>query len=101
MNPIVWIIDRTVHVELKRNLRMTEAAWLREELFPYLEQGYCLFSFNFTEVESIDSSGIGILLALQKKAKALGGGISIHGIQEEVRARFEFFSLSQDKDTNN
>lgn len=64
---------------------MTEAAWLREELFPYLEQGYCLFSFNFTEVESIDSSGIGILLALQKKQRRLVAVLAFMGF----RRRFE------------
>ncbi len=96
LNPKVWTVDRTVHVELKRSLRMTEATWLREELFPYFEQAYCRFSFDFTEIESIDSSGFGILLAIRKKAKEQGGGIRIYGLRHEFEARFDFSSLFED-----
>jgi anti-anti-sigma factor len=45
--------------------------------------------FDFTNVEYINSQGLGVLLALQKSLSAKGGGVTVAGLSERVRKVFE------------
>lgn len=95
MTQEVCLIDGKVNVILKGKIYLEESTWVRDALFPYVEKGISQFFFDLTDVEDIDSSGIGVLIAIQKKAKEIGGGVVINGLQGEVKKTFELTELNK------
>ena len=95
MNQEVYLLDGKVNVTLKGEFFLDQSTWIRDELFPYVEKGFSQFIFDFTDVEAIDSSGIGVLIAIQKKAKGIGGGVVINGMHGNVRKTFELAELNK------
>ncbi|RXT08968.1 STAS domain-containing protein [Ammoniphilus sp. CFH 90114] len=84
-----------VNVSLSGRIYVDVATAMREKLFPYVEKGYKYFSIYLAEVDYIDSSGLGVLVALQKKAVQNGGGVSIYGLHGHVKELFELTRLTR------
>ncbi|WP_135551792.1 STAS domain-containing protein [Paenibacillus cymbidii] len=91
----VQIEGGLVIVALKGKIYVDEATVIREKLFRYLEQGYNEFVFHLFDVDYIDSSGLGVLVAVQKRALQAGGGVTIKGLQGEVKKLFELTRLTK------
>jgi anti-sigma B factor antagonist len=51
--------------------------------------------FNFSNVDFIDSSGLGSLVGCLRSVKKEGGDIKIYGLIEKVRVVFELIRLHQ------
>ncbi|NOU73497.1 anti-sigma factor antagonist [Paenibacillus sp. LMG 31458] len=83
-----------VKVTPRGKIYVDEATIIREKLFPYMVKGCKQFVFNLSEVDYIDSSGLGVLVALQKRAHLNGGGVVILGLQGDVKALFELTRLT-------
>lgn len=84
-----------VRVLLSGRIYVEVATTIREKLFPYIDQGYKNFLIQLSEVDYIDSSGLGVLVALQKKAVQNGGGVSIQGLHGHVKELFELTRLTR------
>ncbi|WP_134702249.1 STAS domain-containing protein [Ammoniphilus sp. YIM 78166] len=84
-----------VRVCLSGRIYVDVATTIREKLFPYVDQGYKNFIIQLSEVDYIDSSGLGVLVALQKKAVQNGGGVSIQGLRGHVKELFELTRLTR------
>ncbi len=82
---IIMTINGSVYVE--------EAALIREQLVDYLDKGYKYFVINMGNVDYIDSSGLGVLVGIQKRAIKNGGSVRIKDIKGLVKELFELTRL--------
>lgn len=66
----------------------------RQEMEPLCEAG-ALVLCDLGQVEFIDSSGVGALLVLHRKARAQGGSIRFCGLNKRVRQVLELVRMQQ------
>ncbi|WP_256757115.1 STAS domain-containing protein [Cohnella sp. WQ 127256] len=90
----IRIHNGIVEIVLSGKVYADKAIDLRERLFPYLGAGYNRFWFDMTAMDYIDSSGIGFLLAIHKRADKLGGEVVITGLQGDMYKLFELTQLT-------
>lgn len=84
-----------VTVTLTGSLYVEEAAMLREKLISYLEAGERNFFIDLQNVDYIDSSGLGVMVAIQKRALQNGGKVVIRGLKGIVKELFEMTRLTK------
>lgn len=85
----------TVTVHLNGSLYVNDAAALRLELLNYIRQGQKHFVIDMTRTDYIDSSGLGVLVAVHKRALEQKGSVKIRGLQGVVKELFELTRLTQ------
>ncbi|WP_047150482.1 STAS domain-containing protein [Aneurinibacillus tyrosinisolvens] len=91
----VKIVNNQVHVALSGNIYVEESSAIREQLLQYIEKGHKDFRISLTAVHYIDSSGLGVLVAIHKRAVQNGGGVVIEGLHGAVRELFELTRLTR------
>ncbi|MCX7781072.1 MAG: STAS domain-containing protein [Negativicutes bacterium] len=89
------VINGQVNVGLAGSLYVEEAAILRERLLEYIHSGHRDFVVDMKGVDYIDSSGLGVLVAIQKRALQNGGRVIIKGLQGTVKELFEMTRLTK------
>jgi anti-sigma B factor antagonist len=89
------VVNGQVHVSLAGSLYVEGAAGLREKLLEYIQSGYRDFTVDLKGVDYIDSSGLGVLVAIQKRALQNGGRVIIKGLQGTVKELFEMTRLTK------
>lgn len=89
------VINGQVIVNLSGSLYVEEAAALREKLLEYTQSGHRYFIVDMKDVDYIDSSGLGVLVAIQKRTLQNGGNVIIKGLQGTVRELFEMTRLTK------
>lgn len=87
--------DGQLVVTLDGSLYVEEAAVLRERLLEYIQTGQRDFVVDLKNVDYIDSSGLGVLVAIQKRALQNGGKVIIKGLRGTVRELFEMTRLTK------
>lgn len=87
--------NQQVQVRLNGDIFVDHATMIREKMIPYTDQGYKDFIFDFHNVSYIDSSGLGVLVAVQKRAKINGGKVVIKGLNGQVKELFELTRLTR------
>ena len=60
--------DNQVLITLSGSIYLEEATQLRASLIGYIEKGHRTFIIDLSDVDYIDSSGLGTLVAIQKRA---------------------------------
>lgn len=91
----ITVEESQVFVNLSGSLYVEEAAQLRAGLIGYIEKGHKAFVIDLGGVDYIDSSGLGMLVAIQKKALQNGGGVVIKGLHGLVKELFELTRLNK------
>ena len=91
----ITVTDNIVLVSLSDNIYVEEAAVLRASLIGYIEKGHNQFIIDLSRVDYIDSSGLGTLVAIQKRAMKNGGSVIIKGIKGFVKDLFEMTRLTK------
>lgn len=84
-----------VQVELEGKIFVEDAAILREKLLEEIGKGYHRFIIDMHQVSYIDSSGLGVLVAIHKRAIENGGGVAIKGLQGAVKDLFFMTRLNK------
>jgi len=85
-----------VVVELEGKIYVEDAAELREKLLDQIQQGRREFLILMERVEFMDSTGLGVLVAVQKRALEQGGrGIKIRGLSGAVKEIFDLTRLNR------
>jgi len=90
----VILTDGRVEVALSGKIYAEEAANIRDQVFPCVGEGFMHYRFRMEDVLYIDSTGLGVLLALQKKVAKHGGEVRISGLRDELRKLFELTKLA-------
>ncbi|BBB92365.1 MAG TPA: STAS domain-containing protein [Methylomusa anaerophila] len=95
-----------VIVHLAGDLQGELVAEIRETLLDYIEKGYYNFTLNFSKVTGINSTGLGTLVNIQKRALQNGGNIVLTELQGLAKTAFErtrltkAFPILQDSDSD-
>jgi anti-sigma B factor antagonist len=84
-----------ISMTINGSIYVEEAARIREQLVGYLDKGYKCFVINLGNVDYIDSSGLGVLVGVQKRAIKNGGSVRIHDIKGVVKELFELTRLTK------
>lgn len=84
-----------VQVNLSGRMYVEEATILREQLLSLMESGNKQFIIKLAQVDYIDSSGLGVLVAIQKRALQMKGGVKIAGATGIVKELFELTRLNK------
>ncbi len=82
-----------VHVSLDGRMHLKESMHLKSIILDYFEQGYRVYCIEMSSLQYIDSSGLGVLVGLQKKAIKLGGRIKVSNVEGTVKELFELTKL--------
>ncbi len=91
----IKVQQHEVHVFLDGKIYVEDASVLREKLFEQIEQGHSRFIFDLYNLTYIDSSGLGVLVAVHKKALERKGGIVVKGLQGAVKELFLLTRLNK------
>lgn len=89
------IEDDQVTANLTGSLQGEAAAHLRETLLTYIANGYHIFKVDFSHVDTIDTTGLGILVTIQKRALQNGGTVTLQGLHGAVKDVFDRTRLSK------
>lgn len=84
-----------VIVTLVGSIYVEDAAVLREKLIAFVESEYKQFFIKLHGVDYIDSSGLGVLVAIQKKALQKNGSVTLVGAKGVVKELLELTRLNQ------
>lgn len=91
----IVLANHEVRVTLRGNIYVEQASSIREQLLDYMEEGHKNFMINVAAVDYIDSSGLGVLVALHKRTQQVGGQLTIQGLHGVVKELFELTRLTK------
>lgn len=91
----IAIVDNQVLVVLSGSIHVEEAAQLSRIIGEYLDKGLGAFVIDLGGVDYIDSSGLGTLVSIQKRAMRQGGCVKIKNLNGLVEEVFELTQLKR------
>lgn len=89
------IVDNRVLVDLAGGMYVEGAELLREKLIKYMEEGQKHFVIKMTNVDYIDSSGLGVLVSIHKRTRQVNGSLVISGVTGFVKDLFALTRLDK------
>jgi anti-sigma B factor antagonist len=95
MEQTIRVEDDTAHIALTGSIHVRDAGKLRATLISHIDQGQKFIIIDVTRVDLIDSSGLGVLIQGQHRAAALGGKISLTGVNGIVKEVLELSRLDK------
>lgn len=81
------------NIHLSGEIYTKDATLLREEILTFIDQKKVFFHFDFSEVTFIDSAGLGVLVALHKRAIQHKGAVKVSNTKGSVKEIFELTRL--------
>ncbi|MFE8695884.1 STAS domain-containing protein [Cytobacillus sp. FJAT-53684] len=84
-----------IKVVLEGDLYVEEATELRERLLQQIAKGVKNIDIVISGLNYIDSSGLGVLIAIQKRCIQKGGSVKIHGLRGNIKELFELTRLNK------
>lgn len=92
---IMWREEGPVTVlDLRGRLDLASGSALKEEMKRLFEKDRTLIHLNLSEVEFINSSGLGSLVSIMKEIRLLKGRFTISNLASYVQEIFEITQLS-------
>ena len=88
------IVDNRIQIILRGTIYVEDAKEITEKLGALIEAGQTRLLIDLSQVEYIDSSGLGMLIRIQKIAVRNGGNVVLKGVQGLVRELFEMTRLT-------
>ncbi|MFC4600934.1 STAS domain-containing protein [Cohnella hongkongensis] len=85
--------DERITVTLSGAIGVQEATSIRQQLFPLIQASSAAISFHLGEVTEIDSSGLGLLLAVKKIASDCRSSVSFHDAPAWLRERLRLTGI--------
>ena len=83
-----------MQIILRGTIYVEDAKEMTEKLVALIEAGQTRLLIDLSQVEYIDSSGLGMLIRIQKIAVRNGGNVVLKGVQGLVRELFEMTRLT-------
>ena len=80
-------------LELKGRLDAASAKALKEKVQSLVEQQRVKLVLDMGDIDFIDSSGLGVLVAALRSANKKGGDVKIAALQNKIRSIFELTRL--------
>ena len=95
MKADIKMINNKVVIKLEGSFYVEDALLIRTKALSYFEAGHNNFLIDLSQVDYIDSSGLGVLVAIQKRALQMKGGVKIAGATGIVKELFELTRLNK------
>ena len=89
------IVNRQLQVTLSRGIHAGDVEGLKQAFDAFFDKGQASLLIDMSKVDYIDSAGLGMLVALKKRALRNGGNIRLHGLQGLVGELFELTQLTK------
>lgn len=89
------IEPNVIRVVLEGNLYVEEATELRENLLKQIDGGIHSIYLELYDLDYIDSSGLGVLIAIHKRCIQKGGSVKIKGLKGKIKELFELTRLTK------
>ncbi|MCE5285960.1 MAG: STAS domain-containing protein [Pelosinus sp.] len=80
MNYSIEVSGNQVNVMLSDKIYAHDAGIIRDELMKKIEQGATEIRMDLSDVLYIDSSGLGVLITVHKRTKAINGRLVLTGV---------------------
>ena len=84
----VTIAGNQARVALQGSIYVEESAEIMRKLKSLIDEGHTSFLIDFTDVDYIDSAGIGTLAAIHNRVRKRDGGVVIQGLNGLVMDMF-------------
>ncbi|WP_182101584.1 STAS domain-containing protein [Niallia taxi] len=81
-------------IQLAGNFTIEEGVLLKGKLKDYLTQGYRYLIADFTDVDYIDSFGLGILVHIQRFAEKQNGHFVVENVNPSLETFFKLTTLT-------
>jgi anti-sigma B factor antagonist len=89
------IENEQMQVSFSGSIYVKEAMEIRETFIALINQGQKFFLFDLSQVDYIDSPGLGVMVLIHKRASRNGGNLKIRGLQGIVKDLFELTRLNK------
>lgn len=89
------LLDGTIQVNLSGSIYAEDALAIRESFTSLIESGKHSFLIDLSQVDYIDSTGLGTLMFIRNRLKRNGSELTLTGLQGLVRDLFEMTRLTQ------
>lgn len=76
-------------------VRLEENEQIRELVFAHLAEGHNRLVLDFSGVEFVDSSFLGLLVVVLKRSTTSGGEVRLCSLQDPIRNVFELMRLDR------
>ena len=86
--------SQVIILDLKGRLDLASGSALKEEIKMLFEKNHNQIHLNMTEVEFINSSGLGSLVSIMKEVRLLKGRFTLSNLASYVQEIFEITQLS-------
>jgi anti-sigma B factor antagonist len=86
--------DGVTVVRVAGELDVATAPQLRQEAVRLIAAGRRCLVVDLTEVRFLDSTGLGVIVGVLKRARTHGGDVAVAGAADHVRKVFELTRLS-------
>jgi anti-sigma B factor antagonist len=88
-----WRHDDTVVVGIEGQLVVRNRQEFKQRVLDELERGERKFRFDFSQTGYIDSSGLGVLVSLNKKIREQRGDLQLANLNEDLEMLFALTKL--------
>lgn len=82
------LVDQPRVITPAPELDLASAPQLGAQVIESLARHECNLVLDFSEVRMVDSAGIGVLLSVQRRVRAVGGQLVVRNPSEHVRRVF-------------
>jgi anti-anti-sigma factor len=87
--------DAMVHMTLESRVSAQNVPALRETFRERIQQGARHLHLDFSKVESLDSMGIGLLVATHNSLAKLGGALTLTGVNKDIHQLLTLMRLDK------
>lgn len=87
--------NEKIIIRIEGHLDTLAAQSLTEQLAPVMEDAGKQITLDFTNLDYISSSGLRVLILLNKKAKEKGGHVTIVGMKENILQIFQIVGFDK------
>lgn len=82
-------------IDIPKDFVVDEVAALRTKINKLIEEGQKNFTFNFSQCDFIDSTGLGALVSIYKKCDEKGGSVNLKSLKPDVEKLFKLTRLDK------
>tara|TARA_Y100001935_G_C16903398_1_gene312819 strand:+ start:35 stop:349 length:315 start_codon:yes stop_codon:yes gene_type:complete len=94
--------DNWVILQINGEIDMATGPELRQRIVQYVQEGHVHIVIDLTDVDFIDSTGLGVLIGGLKRTRSHGGDLQCIGLSESLKEMFKLTGLDAvltEKDT--
>lgn len=88
-------MENSTNITIPKDFIVDEVAVFRIEVNKLIEKGQKNFTFDFSNCNFIDSTGLGALVSIYKKCVEKGGSVKLKALKPEVEKLFKLTRLDR------